>query len=81
MSSRIDHKIILGHKAKFNKFKRAEILSSSFFPPEPQWYQTRNQLYDEKWKNIKNKTNNNNNKKHRINNILLKKNKQESMKK
>ena len=48
--SRIDH--MLGCKTSLNKFRRIEIISS-LPPPLPQWFETKNQLQEEKWEKHK----------------------------
>ena len=57
MFSRIDHKIILGHKAKFNKFKRAEIASSFFSPLNHNGIKLEINYMMKNGKILKNKTN------------------------
>ena len=72
MFSRIDHKIILGHKTKFNKFKRAEIISSFFPPLNHNGIKLEINYMMKNGKRQKLKQNNNNK---RVNNMPLKKKK------
>lgn len=44
---------MLGHKRSLNTFNRIEIIAS-IFSNYIQWYETRNQLQEENWKNHKN---------------------------